>query len=165
MEIDDAKKELLSFHNNLLYVKLLKSNVQKDKDKAEKITSILSDMPMNRDNSVTDKKAEYIADMADADKEIAKIIDLNIAFLRHIIAKIDNLPQPYKNILYMKYISVIKKGYESKTIYMSLDEIYHALGNDDIRFLSLKQIGNRIGYDKDYVSILHGKAIELYSKQ
>ena len=97
-----AKEELLQYKYAREKVEETLEEYQKYKDRAEKMTSIISDMP--REISSSDKVADNAVKMADLSAEYEKRW-LEAEYMKLKIEKnIDLVEEPYRTILYMKYV-------------------------------------------------------------
>ena len=97
-----AKEELLQYKYAREKVDETLEEYQKYKDRAEKMTSIISDMP--RGTSSSDKVADNAVKMADLSAEYEKRW-LEAEYMKLKIEKnIDLVEEPYRIILYMKYV-------------------------------------------------------------
>lgn len=133
--MEDIKKELSAYLHNQELLKEKEQDLEELITKAEKITTELSDMPKGTP-IIQDKIGEYAS----------KIVDLKNARYNQIIEmykikeqienKIDMLDQPYRNILYFKYI----KG------------------------LNLTETACKIGYNYKWTGELHGTALKMYEE-
>ena len=133
--MEDIKKELGEY---LLNKKLL-AEKEKDLDeliaKAEKVTTELSDMPKGSP-IVQDRMAEFSVMIVDLKNErLGQLIQMYKSKKR-IEDNIDKLDQPYRDLLYFRYIR----------------------GHD------LTQVANDINYNYTYTCDLHGKALLMYKR-
>ena len=97
-----AKEELLQYKYAREKVNETLEEYQKYKDRAEKMTSIISDMP--RRTSSSDKVADNAVKMADLSAEYEKRwLEAENKKLE-IEKNIDLVEEPYRIILYMKYV-------------------------------------------------------------
>ena len=97
-----AKEELLQYKYAREKVQETLEEYQKYKDRAEKMTSIISDMP--RETSSSDKVADNAVKMADLSAEYEKRwLEAENKKLE-IEKNIDLVEEPYRTILYMKYV-------------------------------------------------------------
>ncbi len=97
-----AKEELNQYKYARKKVDETLEEYQKYKTRAEKMTSIISDMP--RGTSNFDKVADNAVVMADLSKEYEqRWIDAEKEKLR-IEQNIDRVEEPYRTLLHMKYI-------------------------------------------------------------
>ena len=97
-----AKEELLQYKYAREKVEETLEEYQKYKDRAEKMTSIISDMP--RGTRSFDKVADNAVKMADLSTEYEKRwLEAENKKLE-IEKNIDLVEEPYRTILYMKYV-------------------------------------------------------------
>lgn len=97
-----VKEELLQYKYAREKVEETLEEYQKYKDRAEKMTSIISDMP--RGTSSSDKVADNAVKMADLSAEYEKRwLEAENKKLE-IEKNIDLVEEPYRIILYMKYV-------------------------------------------------------------
>ena len=97
-----VKEELLQYKYAREKVNETLEEYQKYKDRAEKMTSIISDMP--RRTSSSDKVADNAVKMADLSAEYEKRwLEAENKKLE-IEKNIDLVEEPYRIILYMKYV-------------------------------------------------------------
>ena len=97
-----AKEELLQYKYAREKVQETLEEYQKYKDRAEKMTSIISNMP--RGTSSSDKVADNAVKMADLSAEYEKRwLEAENKKLE-IEKNIDLVEEPYRTILYMKYV-------------------------------------------------------------
>lgn len=131
--MEDIKKELGEYLQESKLLKNKEEELEELITKATKVTTEISDMPKGSPK-VEDKMAEYAAKIVDIKNEkYEQLINMYKA-KKKVEDKIDKLQQPYKNILYYKYI----KGY------------------------SLTEVAYQIGYDYDYTRRMHGIALVKY---
>ena len=103
--------------------------------KATKITTELNDMPKGSPE-IQDRMAQLASQIVDLkNKKYDQIIKM-YKTKEAIEGKIDKLEQPYKNILYFKYI----KGF------------------------GLTKVANEIGYNYKWTCELHGHALAKYKQ-
>lgn len=133
-DINKVKKELKEYIYNKRWIESRLMDIKERRSLLDKITNTLSDMPKGS-SVVYDKQAEVLAGIIDMTNEFEKYLK-EIDEKQLIIEKnIDMLEQPYKNILYFKYI----KGY------------------------NLTEVSNEIEEEYDYTRKLHGIALVKYS--
>lgn len=133
--MEEVKKELNSYIQEKKYLEQLDAEIEEYRTKATSCTAELSDMP-KANKRIYDKVAEYAAIIADLEYE--KIDErIKIEKQKKLIEdKVKCLDQPYKNILYFKYI----KGYD------------------------LTEVAKEIRYEYKYTCSLHGKALKQYQE-
>ena len=114
----DAKKELYSYlHSKKLEERKLEQ-IEEQKAKLTKITSILSDMPKGTTDH--DKMSKNIAILLDLISEHIKIMTEEEENLIRITKKINQVEQPYRNILELRFV----KGMKVEEISVELDRDY-----------------------------------------
>lgn len=131
--MEDIKKELSSYLQDKKLLKEKEEELEELITKAEKITTELSDMPKGTPE-IQDKIAQYASQIVDLKNSKYEQIIRMYNTKKRIEDKIDELEQPYRNILYYKYI----KG------------------------LNLTQVANEIKYEYDYTRKMHGIALIKY---
>lgn len=137
MTIEDAKKELREYRDNIKYIEEKQNDTEELRARIEKITPNLTGLP-NAKGVDLDKAP--LEDSLDRIKEIEKDCSNKLQELllkKYVVEnKIEQLGQPYKSILYLRYIR----------------------GN------TLSKISNEIGYSYDHICKLHGKALKNYAE-
>lgn len=129
-----AKEELLQYKYAREKVQETLEEYQKYKDRAEKMTSIISDMP--RGTSSSDKVADNATEMADLSAEYEKRwLEAENKKLE-IEKNIDLVEEPYRILLHKRYV-------EGKT---------------------LEEISTLMNYSFDRVRHMHGEALLRYKK-
>lgn len=114
----DAKKELYSYlHSKKLEERKLEQ-IEEQKAKLTKITSILSDMPKGTTDH--DKMSKNIAILLDLISEHIEIMADEELNLVTITKKIKQVEQPYRNILELRFV----KGMKVEEISVELDRDY-----------------------------------------
>ena len=127
-----AKEELNQYKYARKKVDETLEEYQKYKDRAEKMTSIISDMPRGTNNC--DKVADNATIMADLSKEYERRwVDAEKEKLR-IEQNIDNVEEPYRTILHKRYIEE----------------------------LNFEKIADCMGYTYSAITKMHGKALYQY---
>lgn len=134
IKIQEAKKELNEYIYNKRLVDKRIEDIKERKTLIEKITVELSNLP-HGSKKIQDTQSETLVEVID----LTNSLELYIKELREktiiIEQKIDKLDQPFKNILYFKYI----KGF------------------------NLTEVSNEINKEYDYTRKLHNIAIHKYS--
>lgn len=131
--MEETKKELGSYLQDKKLLKEKEMELAELITMATKITTELNDMPKGSP-SIQDRMAEYATEIVQMkDEKYSQIISM-YKTKKKIEDKIDKLEQPYRNILYYKYI----KG------------------------LSLTDVAHEIRYNYDYTKSLHGTALVKY---
>lgn len=114
----DAKKELYSYlHSKKLEERKLEQ-IEEQKTKLTKITSILLDMPKGTPDH--DKMSKNIAILLDLISEHIKIMEDEEENLIRITKKINKVEQPYRNILELRFV----KGMKVEEVSVELDRDY-----------------------------------------
>lgn len=133
--LNKSKQELKDYIYNKKWIEERLEDIKERRSLLDKITTTLSDMPKGSPK-VTDIKVESLAKIIDDTAEVEKYIkDLKERQIK-IENKIDKIEQPYRNILYFRYI----KGYNLTEVSGEIDEEY------------------------DYTRKLHGLALLKYSQ-
>lgn len=133
--IEEAKQELREYVYNKKWIEEKLIDIKERRTLLDNITSTISDMPRGT-AKVVDKKAEELSKIMDDTNELQKYIENLRNKQFEIENKIDKVEQPYKNILYFRYI----RGY------------------------NLTEVSNEIEEEYDYTRKLHGIALVKYSK-
>ena len=131
--MEETKRELGAYLQDKKLLKEKEDDLEEIITRATKITTELSDMPKGTPK-LQDKMAELASQIVDMKNEKYGQIIKMYKTKKQIEDKIDLLEQPYRNILYFKYI----KG------------------------LNLTQVANKIDYDYEYTKKLHGTALIKY---
>lgn len=133
--IEEAKQELREYVYNKKWIEEKLIDIKERRTLLDNITSTISDMPRGT-VKVVDKKAEELSKIMDDTNELQKYIENLRNKQFEIENKINKVEQPYKNILYFRYI----RGY------------------------NLTEVSNEIEEEYDYTRKLHGIALVKYSK-
>lgn len=129
--MSSLKQELEDYKCNRDYIKKRKQRIEELMNDAEKITSTLSFTRVS--NPVADRLAEKVADIVDMQSETLDMIASQEKRLNRIDIMINELRQPYKNILYSRYVE----------------------GKD------LVEIAAELGYTYIHICRLHGEALKI----
>lgn len=135
MNIIDIKQELNSYIYEEKWIKEKEEEIEELQERTTKITTTISDMPKGN-NPIADRMAEYVAEIVDLTNEMIEEVHKFKKIQRNIENNINSLKQPYKNILYFRYV----KGY------------------------NLTEVANKIGFEYKYTCSKHGEALEMYRK-
>lgn len=134
-KIDKAKRELREYRDNIKYIEEKQNDAEELKTKIQKITQNITGMPTGKGDNLDEAPLEESLDRIE---EIEKECDkkLQELLLKKFVVenKIDRLDQPYKSILYLRYIR----------------------GNP------LNKVSNELGYSYEHVCRMHGKALKMY---
>lgn len=134
-ELNKSKQELKYYIYNKKWIEERLEDIRERRTLLDKITTTLSDMPKGT-QKVQDANIESLVKIMDDTTEIEKYIkDLKERQIK-IENKIDKIEQPYRNILYFRYI----KGY------------------------NLTEVSGEIEEEYDYTRKLHGIALIKYAK-
>ena len=133
--MDEIKKELGSYLQDKRLLKEKEDDLEELITKATKVTKELNDMPQGTPE-IQDRMEELASQIVDMKKEKYEQIINMYKTKKKIEDKIDILEQPYKNILYFKYI----KG------------------------KNLTEVANIINNEYKHTCKLHGTALQLYKK-
>ena len=132
-DIEKVKHELKDYIYNKKWVAERLQDIKERRSLLDSITNVLSDMPKGS-KKVYDKQAENIIEILDLTNSLEKYLNQLKDKQIKIENKIDKIDQPFKNILYFRYI----KGY------------------------NLTEVANEIDEEYDYTRKLHKKALNKY---
>lgn len=118
-DIKKAKKELNDYIYDKKWIEGKWQDLEERRSLLSKITPTLSDMPKGT-NDIQDRQAESLVDILDKTNELEDFIRKLKEKQIEIECKIDKLEQPYKNILYFRYI----RGYNLTEVSGEIDEEY-----------------------------------------
>lgn len=135
MTVEEAKRELKDYIYDKKWVKERIEDIKERRSMLDKITSTLSDMPKGTPKA-QDRQAEALVQILDLTQEMEDYLKKMKQKQIIIENKIDKLEQPYKNILYFRYI----KGY------------------------NLTEVSNEVDEEYDYTRKLHGIALVRYAR-
>lgn len=133
--IFEAKQELKDYIYNKKWIEERLEDIKERKSLLDKITTTISDMPKSS-SEILDNKVESLIKILDDTEETKKCIEQLKEKQIKIETKIDKIEQPYKNILYFRYI----RGY------------------------NLTEVSNQIDEEYDYTRKLHGVALIKYAR-
>lgn len=133
-DLKKAKQELKDYIYNKSWINERLEDIKERRSLLDKITTTLSDIPKGSPK-VLDTNIESLVNILDDTNEIERYIkDLKEKQIK-IENKIDRIEQPFRNILYFRYI----KGY------------------------NLTEVSNEIDEEYDYTRKLHGTALIKYA--
>lgn len=135
-KITKSKQELNEYRENIKYIEEKLNDTEEVRSKVEKVTTILSLTKTNNSNESPDKFADAISRLEELKIDCSKKMEELLIKKFQIDEKIENMEQPYKNILFYRYT----------------------------RGKSWNDVANDLGYTRDYICELHGEALFLYSK-
>lgn len=133
--MEETKRELGAYLQDKKLLKEKEDDLEELITRATKITTELSDMPKGTPK-LQDKMAELASQIVDMKNEKYGQIIKMYKTKKQIEDKIDLLEQPYRNILYFKYI----KG------------------------KNLTEVANVIGYNYKWTCEMHGYALKKYKE-
>lgn len=133
-EIIKAKKELNEYKYNKILIQYKIKDLEQKKATINKLTSTYNNSIGSSSNKIQDKFAEDLVGLLDIQKEIEEEAEKLKEKNKKVENKINSIEQPYRNILYFRYI----KG------------------------KSLTDISNIIGKHYDYTRKLHTRALIKY---
>lgn len=137
MNIEEAKKELREYRDNIKYIEEKQNDAEELKGRIGKLTANLTGLPNgkgdNPDIAPFEENLDRIKDIEiDCNKKLQELL-----VKKYIVEnKIEQLEQPFKSILYLKYI----------------------------RGINLYKVSEQINYSYSHVKKMHIEAIEMYSK-
>lgn len=126
ISFEEAKKELREYRDNIKYIDERQLDAEELKSRILNISAKLSDMPSAKGSNPERAPLEETLDKL---KEIEK--DCNNKLQELLVKKfvvenkIEQLEQPYKSILYLKYIRGMKLPVIANELNYSYDHIKH----------------------------------------
>lgn len=133
--MEETKRELGAYLQDKRLLKEKEDDLEELITRAEKITTELNDMPKGTPE-IQDRMGELASQIVDMKNEKYGQLIKMYKTKKKIEDRIDLLEQPYRNILYFKYI----KG------------------------KNLTEVANIINNEYKYTCTLHGEALQLYKK-
>jgi len=137
ISVEEAKQELREYRDNIKYIEEKQNDAEELKSKIENVTARITGMPNakgeNLDKAPFEESLDKIKQIEmDCDKKLKELL------LKKFIVenKIEQLEQPFKTVLYLRYIR----------------------GN------TLNKVSDEIGYSYEHICRLHGKALRLYAE-
>ena len=136
-KIEEAKKELREYRDNIKYIDEKQNDAEELKARILSITSNADGMPKakgdNLDHAPLEENLDRIKEIEkDCNKKLQELL-----LKKYLVEnKIEQLEQPFKSILYLKYI----------------------------RGINLFKVSEELGYSYDHICKLHGKALKLYAE-
>lgn len=118
-ELKSSKQELKDYVYEKKWIEERLEDIKERKSLIDKITTVLSDMPKGS-KQIYDSQAEKLAQILDLTNDLEKYLAQLKEKQLIIENKIDKIGQPYKNILYFRYI----KGYNLTEVSAEIDEEY-----------------------------------------
>lgn len=135
-KIELAKQELREYRDNIKYIEEKQNDAEELRTRIEKITSNITGMPNakgdNLDKAPFEESLDRIQEIQkDCNKKLQELL-----IKKYLVEnKIEQLEQPYKSILYLKYI----------------------------RGINLFKVSEELNYSYRQIKRLHQEAVEKYS--
>lgn len=135
-KIENAKTELREYRDNIKYIEEKQNDAEELRARIENITSHITGMPNgkgdNTDKALFEESLDRIKEIEnDCSKKLQELL-----LKKYIVEnKIEQLEQPHKSILYLKYIRGIK----------------------------LYKVSEELNYSYRHIKTLHQEAIEKYA--
>lgn len=105
---EEAKKELSEYRDNIRYIEEKQNDALELRTRLEATTKTLSNMPSGKGQKEKFQLEEYIDRMKAIEKECNEKLQELIIKKFIVEAKIEKLDQPYKTVLYLRFIRGIK---------------------------------------------------------
>lgn len=136
-KIEKAKEELREYRDNIRYIEEKQNDAEELRARIEKTTQKLTEVQSgkgdNPDKAPLEESLDRIREIEkDCDKKLQELLIKKFV----VENKIEQLDQPYKSILYLRYIR----------------------GN------TLSKVSEDMGYSYDHICKLHGKALKNYAE-
>ena len=135
-KLELAKKELREYRDNIKYIEEKQNDAEELRTRIEKITSNITGMPNakgdNPDKAPFEESLDRIQEIEkDCNKKLQELL-----LKKYLVEnKIEQLDQPYKSILYLKYI----------------------------RGINLFKVSEELNYSYRHIKTLHQEAVEKYA--
>lgn len=135
-KIQNAKQELREYRDNIKYIDEKQNDVEELRTRIEKINNNITGMPNAKgDNPDKAPFEESLDRIQEIEKDCSKKLQ-DLLLKKYVVEnKIEQLQQPYKSILYLKYI----------------------------RGINLYKISEELNYSYKHVKRLHQEALEKYA--
>lgn len=135
--IEEAKQELREYRDNIKYIEEKQNDAEELKTRIEKMTTNITGMPNAKGENLDKANLEESLDRIKEIEKNCKIKLEELLIKKFIVEnKIEQLEQPFKSILYLRYIR----------------------GN------TLNKVSDDLGYSYDHICKLHGKALKKYAE-
>lgn len=134
--IEEAKQELREYRDNIKYIEEKQNDAEELRTRIEKVTSRLTGMPNGKgadlDKAPFEESLDKITEIEkDCNKKLQELL-----LKKYIVEnKIEQLDQPHKSILYLKYI----------------------------RGINLYKVSEELNYSYIHIKRMHIEAIEKYA--
>lgn len=135
-KVQIAKQELNEYRENIKYIEEKLNDTEEVRSRVERVTTILSPTKTNSSSESPDKFADAISKLEGLKIDCTKKMEKLLIKKFMIDDKIEEVEQPYRNILFYRYT----------------------------RGKSWNDVASELGYTREYVCDLHGEALYLYSK-
>lgn len=136
LKIEQSKQELKDYREDIKYIEEKLYDTEEVKGKLEKVTTILLLGKTSGGNIDNDKFAEGIGKLEELSLDCSDRMKELLLKKFKIDEKIEQVPQPYKNVLFFRYT----------------------------RGKSWEEASKELGYTREYICDIHGEALYLYSK-
>ena len=136
--IEEAKKELREYRDNIKYIEEKQNDAEELRVRIENVKgNVITGMPSGKGDNLDKTPLEDGLDrIEEIEKDCRKKLE-ELLLKKYIVEnKIEQLEQPYKSILFLRYIR----------------------GN------KLEKISNELGYSYEHLCRLHGKALGKYAE-
>lgn len=136
-KIDKAKQELREYRDNIKYIEEKQNDAEELKTRIEKVTQNITGIPNGKGENLDKANLEESLDrIKEIEKDCKSKLEELLLKKFAVENKIEQLDQPYKSILYLRYIR----------------------GN------TLNKISNDMGYSYVHICRMHGDALKFYSE-
>lgn len=135
--VEEAKKELREYQQNIKYIEEKQNDALELRTRLESTTKRLSGMPSGKGENLDRSMLEDSIDkmdkiIAECDKKLQELLLKKFV----VESKIDSLQQPFKSILFIRYIR-----------------------NNDF-----SEVAKKVGYSEKHIYRLHGEALQKYAE-
>lgn len=127
------RQDLINYKNDKIWIKDQVEYIKEQKETINQLSSILSDLPKGS-RKIYDTEAENIAKLEDCFNELMDVIVREKEKQKEIVAVVNKLEYPYKNILFKAYIQGKK----------------------------LVTVASEMGYEYKYTCKVHGTALDRF---
>lgn len=105
---EEAKEELCEYRDNIRYIEEKQNDALELRTRLESTTRALSNIPFGKGQKEKLQLEEYIDRMREIEKDCNKKLQELLLKKFAVEEKIDKLEQPYKTVLYLRFIRGIK---------------------------------------------------------
>lgn len=106
--------------------------------RSQKVTSLIDGMPKGQNKEIQDNMAEIVAKMADISNEYISQLNKAENIRIELQEKIKELPQPFQNILFFRYIAMKDFDYIADKMILDRKYIINKHGDALVMFENLK---------------------------